>query len=405
MYLSISFLFFCVEMLTVLSFPFLVSSLLTMFYQGLFDLSKQFLDPYDNENYGKGEDPLCVDTLIAESNSGSMRWFNGLNKLPFSAQLLQRGQMDEYVLPLGGYTVAEVEEIELRREAERIRMEREAAAEDDADRDVMYDEETIAEILDESSVNGDAVINSPAPAAETPAAVANIANDTIAMTSSADIEEELEAITAMKESSMKEEVGKAVWGMEDRVEECLGNPEDCLDEPEAFAVAEAEQDIEEFAEVEQEDDVETASAIAAAAEAEFLETEAILNAPPNADFLPEEDLEDAKLKEKKEVEIEKQEKRMMKKKKMDAGSETLLVAKGVMEIAEEVEAELEEKSLREADGLNALDMDFDMEVDMTDFQVGIVRPNGGNPNGSGTTKRNTSPPHLSYQDSLDTTKE
>lgn len=71
-----------------------------MFYQGLFDLSKQFLDPYDNENYGKGEDPLCVDTLIAESNSGSMRWFNGLNKLPFSAQLLQRGQMDEYVLPL-----------------------------------------------------------------------------------------------------------------------------------------------------------------------------------------------------------------------------------------------------------------------------------------------------------------
>lgn len=206
----------------------------------------------------------------------------------------------------------------------------------------------------------------------------------------------------MKESSMKEEVGKAVWGMEDRVEECLGNPDDCLDESEAFAVAEAEQDIEEFAEEEQEDDVETASAIAAAAEAEFLETEAILNAPPNADFLPEEDLEDAKLKEKKEVEIEKQEKRMLKKKKMDAGSETLLVAKGVMEIAEEVEAELEEKSLREADGLNALDMDVEMEVDMADLQVGIVRPNGGNPNGSRTTKRNTNPPHLSYQDSLET---
>ena len=27
--------------------------LLTMFYQGLFDLAKQFLDPYDNENFGK----------------------------------------------------------------------------------------------------------------------------------------------------------------------------------------------------------------------------------------------------------------------------------------------------------------------------------------------------------------
>lgn len=203
---------------------------------------------------------------------------------------------------------------------------------------------------------------------------------------------------------MKEEVGKAVWGMEDRVEECIGNPEDCVEESEVFAVAEAEQSNEEFAEEKNEDDVETASAIAAAAEAEFLETEAILNAPPNADFLPEDDLEDAKLKEKKEVDIEKQEKRMKKKKKMDAGSETLLVAKGVMEIAEEVEAELEEKSLREADGLNALDMDAEVEVDIgtAGLQVGIVRPNGGNRNGSGTTKKNTDPPHVSYQDSLDT---
>ena len=375
------------------------TGLLTMFYQGLFDLSKQFLDPYDNENYGKGEDPLCVDTLVAESNSGSVRWFNGLNKLPFSAQLLQRGQMEEYVLPLGGYTVAEVEEIELRKEAERIRMEREAFAEDDAERDVIYDEETIADILDESSVNGD-VDKLPAPA-EAPPAVLNVSNDTIAAPSPAEIEEEIEAITVTKETFMKEEVGKAVWGMEDRVEECLGNPEDCLEESEAYAVAEAEQDIEEFAEVEQEDDVETASAIAAAAEAEFLETEAILNAPPNADFLPEEDLEDAKLKEKKEGEVEKQEKRMLKKKKMDAGSETLLVAKGVMEIAEEVEAELEEKSLRETDGLNALNMDIEMEVDANNLQVGIVRPNGSNPNGSGSTKKVTTPPHFSYQDSLD----
>ena len=28
--------------------------LLTMFYQGLFDLAKQLLDPYVNEKYGKG---------------------------------------------------------------------------------------------------------------------------------------------------------------------------------------------------------------------------------------------------------------------------------------------------------------------------------------------------------------
>ena len=46
------------------------TGLLTVSYQGLFDLAKQFLDPYDNESYGKGEDPLVVDTLIAETNAG-----------------------------------------------------------------------------------------------------------------------------------------------------------------------------------------------------------------------------------------------------------------------------------------------------------------------------------------------
>ena len=49
------------------------TGLLTLFYQGLFDLAKQFLDPYDNENYGAGDDPLVVDTLIAETNAGSVR--------------------------------------------------------------------------------------------------------------------------------------------------------------------------------------------------------------------------------------------------------------------------------------------------------------------------------------------
>ena len=86
---------------------------------------------------------------------------------------------------------------------------------------------------------------------------------------------------------------------------------------------------------------------------------------------------------------------------MDAGSETLLVAKGVMEIAEEVEAELEEKSLRETDGLNALNMDIGMDDDVENLQIGIVRPNGSNPNGSGSTTKVTNPPHFSYQDSLD----
>jgi len=46
------------------------TGLLTIFYQGILNLAKQFLDPYDNENYGQGDDPLCVDTLVAETNSG-----------------------------------------------------------------------------------------------------------------------------------------------------------------------------------------------------------------------------------------------------------------------------------------------------------------------------------------------
>ena len=86
--------------------------MLTISYQGLFDLAKQFLDPYDNENYGKGEDPLCVDTLIAETNAGSVRWMNGFNEMPFSAQRLYDGELHPYLLPTRGYTVEEVNQME-----------------------------------------------------------------------------------------------------------------------------------------------------------------------------------------------------------------------------------------------------------------------------------------------------
>jgi hypothetical protein len=66
------------------------TGLLTLSYQGLFDLAKQFLDPYDNESYGKGEDPLVVDTLIAETNAGSVRWMYGLAEYPISSQVSVR---------------------------------------------------------------------------------------------------------------------------------------------------------------------------------------------------------------------------------------------------------------------------------------------------------------------------
>merc|ERR1712238_543996 len=83
------------------------TGLLTMFYQGLFDLAKQFLDPYDNESYGKGEDPLCIDTLISETNAGSIRWLNGLTAQPLAYQNLVDGNFGEHQLPIRGWTIEE----------------------------------------------------------------------------------------------------------------------------------------------------------------------------------------------------------------------------------------------------------------------------------------------------------
>jgi hypothetical protein len=94
------------------------TGLLTFSYQGLFDLAKQFLDPYDNENYGKGEDPLSVDTLIAETNAGSVRWMYGFEEMPFSQQKLRDGELYEYLLPVRGYTVDELNQME---EEKRLR--------------------------------------------------------------------------------------------------------------------------------------------------------------------------------------------------------------------------------------------------------------------------------------------
>lgn len=116
------------------------TGLLTVSYQGLFDLAKQFLDPYDNESFGKGEDPLVIDTLIAETNSGSVRWLSGLEKMPASTDRFQKGDFVDVLLPRGGYSVQELErkererqelrereEAEKRRAEEKERMVREAA--------------------------------------------------------------------------------------------------------------------------------------------------------------------------------------------------------------------------------------------------------------------------------------
>ena len=101
------------------------TGLLTMFYQGLFDLAKQFLDPYDNENYGKGDDPLVIDTLIAETNAGSVRWMNSFQQQPWNRQSLIDGELSNLILPLRGYSTEYLEEKQVQEERER--QEREGA--------------------------------------------------------------------------------------------------------------------------------------------------------------------------------------------------------------------------------------------------------------------------------------
>ena len=45
---------------------------LTLFFEGLLNLAKSFIDPLDNERVHRGG--ICIDTLIAESNAGAVRW-------------------------------------------------------------------------------------------------------------------------------------------------------------------------------------------------------------------------------------------------------------------------------------------------------------------------------------------
>jgi len=94
---------------------------LTMTYQGLFDLSKRFLDPFHNESFWSGFDPIRVDTLIAETNSGSLRWMYGLEDMPIPLKIIEEGgsNLDLFVLPDEGISVEEVAQMEAMEEAEK----------------------------------------------------------------------------------------------------------------------------------------------------------------------------------------------------------------------------------------------------------------------------------------------
>ena len=58
----------------------LLSGILGLFYRGLLELSKSFLDPFGNE--GSIGQNLVIDCLMGEVNAGSVRWVEGGARMP-----------------------------------------------------------------------------------------------------------------------------------------------------------------------------------------------------------------------------------------------------------------------------------------------------------------------------------
>ncbi len=61
--------------------------LLTLFYAGLLDLSKIFLDPLDNDEYYDAHLNMDIGVLIRETNAGSSRWKYAAEMLPFETNV------------------------------------------------------------------------------------------------------------------------------------------------------------------------------------------------------------------------------------------------------------------------------------------------------------------------------
>ena len=59
-----------------------LSGILGLFYRGLLELSKSFLDPFGNA--GSIGQNLQIDCLVGETNSGSVRWTEGIDMMPAS---------------------------------------------------------------------------------------------------------------------------------------------------------------------------------------------------------------------------------------------------------------------------------------------------------------------------------
>lgn len=78
-----------------------------------------------------------MDTLLAETNSGSVRWIYGLEEMPLPYQSLANANLQEYILPDEGYSDEEIrariEEEKAKEVAESIAMTQEEFAKKNAE--------------------------------------------------------------------------------------------------------------------------------------------------------------------------------------------------------------------------------------------------------------------------------
>ena len=62
-----------------------MTGVISLFYRGLLELSKSFLDPFGSRRVSSSglSADISIDCLIGESNAGSLVWPQGARRLPF----------------------------------------------------------------------------------------------------------------------------------------------------------------------------------------------------------------------------------------------------------------------------------------------------------------------------------
>jgi hypothetical protein len=245
----------------------------------VFDLAKQFLDPFHNENFWAGDDPLMVDTLIAETNALSLRWMYGLDEMPVSFHCYkEEGGFQDFILPDEGYTLKEVGQME----EERIRQASAESESIEALPDKEY-EETVAlrkaakeRELEETKL----ILNAP-PGADFVPGLDDDDEDEYD-----DEFGEMDAVTEPRSVfSSRNDTNDGMQNFENFLEAV----EDEIEEAELMEEVRIRQVSAESERVKALPDKEYEEKLAlkkAAEERELEETKLILEAPPGADFVP-----------------------------------------------------------------------------------------------------------------------